>query len=1082
MYLPEGKIEIFKLTEKKKPLSAHAAYGQLVAKPTYSLQAKNILSISVGGFLDAHVLVLEGDYDGSESSNLKVYKMTNDEDLILLSEKVFDVRYVSVKYSRFRGEGVVVLTSGKSGLDGAVTVMKLSFKGQLSHLKTKEDAAVLSEALSYGSLEEELLVLTTSLKFGALKGGSLEVQPQMGHQSTLPRAADAMKCFLKETDGICILGIDNSNSVDELSFEVVTFKPVILPQVDNALAQSTEWDVQQKRIVEKLDDMSTRFDDLKDSTKKYLGSGGPVTAKWTLGSVSDVSSITLSSGSENINSIKIITENSDGVKSAAVEYKNSLKVDIPGVRSALADLKVNLGLANNDLLKAIDTSTLGVQTIDGLNTESVESGKFYFKGEDMEVESLEGGSTETVDSLLANLYTKSLNPALSGLKTFDGEVRLMNLNTAQVVEGAESIVPASLLKTRGTQTVAKSQEFVKASVKDLKLGDAAISDDVSASVKAEDLVIPLSELSGDFKFNNDIYAPAITSEVKVGSMVLSQVEFDNILRKSDDPLSIEGTFKVTMLESADSIGKSLNVKDGVVNGLSLKEINDNAVLTHCVNCEERVDSITGKITFEGDLSLQTNLKAAKINSLDFADYLQKKDFIEDGFSDATRKVFANTVSADSFTADTFNSLNLNQIMTKHTAQYIEGKNTFNEKVSFKEINGGDEDGTAADGDHPTLDGINFHKKFSSDLFHIDANWVQDKTLSSEIEFIELIMGVVSTVELSDKVNAMDVPEVLRKIVQTTETEVKLTTSKTFAKAVKLENVVSSKINKGDDDYTTVDFSNTVDTTQLLGKKTFSKPVTFNKIFLHKEALVNNIDFAKMLYCWIDLGDKNSDIIEISKPIHFTEVFTPILNIGKTPFCFACPSSTFPDVTIDQSNIRSNVAAFTQLPESLYKADMTVEEGVSIMVNYRIKNESNLKLREIGLVGLSKEDPLEDQVNGLRALLVAYNSLNAGALDNMDAIELLRYSCRDPHLNKLDPANDVALLDGKNMFCVGGSCIQSFKKGFKTKTLEVTDSITISNSNPTSLVFGHNIITLGDERVSLSSDQTLKGDYTIAEAR
>ena len=1053
-------------------MTVEAGYGQLVAESTFLLPSFNVFSVAIGGFLNSQVLVLSCDGQGT-GSTLKVYKITNEDQLVFLSEMVFPgLIYSSVSYSRFQGKGVVLLSTLPNA-DQTITLLELSFKGELSELNSliMEDATSLAEVLSHGSADEELLVLSNVLTgFKVLKGESLEDQPQMELDSLLDQDANAMRCYLKEVDGICILG------THEALFEIVTFKPVTLPSVDNQLAQATEWRVLETRIWEKLGDLATRFDDLTEETKKYLGSGEPVTAKWTFGDVNDVDILNLPGASATI---KLTTVDSEGVEAAPVEFLPTLELDVSGVKSNLATWKTELDLVNANLLKAIDTSTTEDQTIDLVDVESVESAKIYFAGADLAVDELKFGSLkETLDSLLGNLYTKSANPAITGEKTFGNQIGVLNLATGQVVEGAESVSPSSLLKKEGAQTIAKSHEFsAKASITDLELGTLTISDGSSASVLGEDLLIPASDLAGDFHFNNDVFAPAITTEIKDASMTLDQAEYDNILKKADG-LSIEGTLKVTMLESADSLGRSINVKEGKVNDLSLKEINDNAVITHCVNCETRVDDITGTITFEGDVTMQQNLQAAKINTIVFSDYSLKEDFALNGFSDSGKKTFVNTVTASTLTADTYNNLNLDQIMTKKTSQTIAGKNTFNEKVTFQEINCNDEDGNVVDGSHPTLDGIDFLEKFQSDLYHMEANWVENDLLSAEIEFKNLVMGGASTIEFSDTVNAMDVPSVLSKIVQTTETDVKIPATKTFAKAVVLENVDSSKLIKSGTEYTTDNFANTVDTIELTGKKTFTKAVTFKNIFLYNKAEVNTIDFAKMLFCWIDLGVKNPDNVDISNHIHFKEVSTPVLNIARGVECFRCPSSQFPEVTLDSSNIKANVALFLGMAEGML-TDMTLEAGIQMMVEHRINHEPNDNLRAIGQVDGTS---LEDLLQGLRQLVAAQYSLPTSSLDGKGAVELLRLTCRNPLLNQLDPEDDIALLNQPNKFCPGGSCIQSFKKGFTTKSLEVEDSITVSNTNPKTLVFGHHINTLDNERVSLSGDQTLKGDYTIVEAR
>jgi len=1067
--LKSGAVEIFKITEQEKQLSEVASYGQLVAESVFLTEDTNVFSVAVGGFLDSQVLVLSCDGTGT-GSVLKVYKMTNDNRLVLLSQMLFPgVIYDSVSYSRFQGEGAAILTSLPSGLDKAkITLLALSFKGQLSLMKTVDDATSSAEAVSHGAADEQLLVLSSvNQGLEVLKGGALEPQPQMELDSLLAQDANAMRCYLRESDGICILG------TNEAKFEIVTFKPPSVPSVDNQLAQSTEWNVLEQRIGEKMADLSNTYDTLQQETKKYLGSGEPVTAKWTLGNIDGVTDLNLPSAS---NSITLTAVDSNGLEAAPVDFMPTLTVDIASVKTNLESWKTELEGVNIDLLKAIETTETADQTIDVLSVESVESAKFYFSGADLEVNNLQSGTNpkETFDSLLANLYTKTANQAITGLKTFNGQISVEDLITSQVVKGSDSLNPGSLLKKEGAQTIDKPQVFSgTASITTLELGALPIIDGNSASVVNEDLLVTPAQLAGDFHFKSDVFAPSITTEIKDPSMTLDQAEYDNILKKTD-ALAIDGTLKVTMLDSADASGRSINVKDGIVNGLSLKDINDNALLTHCLNCESKVCEVTGKITFEGDITMQQNLKASKINSIDFANYALETSFVSDGFTDSGKKTFSNRVVANTLTADTYDGLNLNQIMTKKTSQTIDGKSTFNEKVTFNEINSDDETGSVVDGTHPTVDGINFLEKFQSDLYHLDANWVINNELAAEIEFKNLAMGGASTIEFSKAVNAMNVPAVLGKVVQSTESNVQITASKTFAKAVGLEQVTNTKLIKDGSEYTTADFVNTVDTTEVGGAKTFTKAVTFEDIFLYSEAKVNNIDFAKMMFCWIDLGVNNPDNVDITNHIHFKDVSTPIIDVAKPSGCFQCPSAKFPEVTLDSSNIRANVAAFIGVSESTLSDELTVDEGITTMVQYRLSMEPNDRLKQVGT-------SLDDKVEGLRQLVATQYSLPLSTLDGLDAVDLLRLTCRNPLLNDLDPDFDIALLDKANDFCTGGSCIQTFKKGFKAKTLQVDDSITVSNTNPASQVFGHHINTLDDERVSLSSDQTLKGDYTIAEA-
>ena len=81
--------------------------------------------------------------------------------------------------------------------------------------------------------------------------------------------------------------------------------------------------------------------------------------------------------------------------------------------------------------------------------------------------------------------------------------------------------------------------------------------------------------------------------------------------------------------------------------------------------------------------------------------------------------------------------------------------------------------------------------------------------------------------------------------------------------------------------------------------------------------------------------------------------------------------------------------------------------------------------------------------------------------------------RDPAINDISP-DDLALLDGNNAFCSGLSCTQTFDGGLEvvSVSLNVGGNLGVISGS----VLGVDVPDLGSNRVSLSQDQTLNGNY------
>merc|ERR1719348_84231 len=137
----------------------------------------------------------------------------------------------------------------------------------------------------------------------------------------------------------------------------------------------------------------------------------------------------------------------------------------------------------------------------------------------------------------------------------------------------------------------------------------------------------------------------------------------------------------------------------------------------------------------------------------------------------------------------------------------------------------------------------------------------------------------------------------------------------------------------------------------------------------------------MLFCWIDIGQKNppQTTLKIDHFIEFTEVVTPALELAKPSGAFTCPSSIFEHLT--NENIDSVVSSFIGSNANVN----SVNDGINKMITYRIDNEP---VAEDKLAAQGKN--LKEQ---LRAMLTAKYWMPAGSLDSIqNKLNLLRLSC------------------------------------------------------------------------------------------
>ena len=1073
--------------EKLVDLSPRSNHGRLEAEIVSYLALENIQSIAIGGFLNTNLLVLQ---NNGTVSLLKVYKMANKDDKAepeLIHEKHFNEKYTEVKYRRMSGKGAVILSGPKevnSTKKNRITLQELTLKGVLLDLywpgnrwDRKETSLninalrSLTDAVTYGNLEERLLIFSSKAakKIQIRPGGS----PDAVHEFVDVDGAYSyvgLRCYQRSigsSNGLCIASDNN------YKMSVVTYKPLTLPEVDSKMFHETEWIALKMKIEGMIVHSTERFNAALEESNNYLGSGNSVTGQWTLANVKGVNALHVASG-HSIESIKMSTNSANGTLSSPVAFKDALEVDLVVVNDSLVELSSKIDIVTSLFEKKTDLSV--EVNLSNLEVGTLQSDKFYFGGySDLHVGSLKsGGTVEATDSLLGNLYRKSINQRLQGTKTFAGKFYSKDLVTAVIEEDGTSAAPGNFLLNNGPQTISTSQAFGEANVDNLVLGSNSLLDKAgNASVVKEDLFIQPANLHGDFEFYNQIKTLNVTVEMasQASEYGLSNEFVSRILRKDETPV-INGTLKINLVNTS-ALGSSVNVLDGVVNSISLKDLGEHALYTNCPDCEGRSENISGTITFEGNLTIEQDLEVTAMNTIAFENYVMKSAFVADGFTETAKKRFVGSVNADIVKADSYNNYDLSSIMTKSTNQTVDYMN-FAKMVTFNELKCSKDPST---GVCPDVDGVNLLKTFKSDLYNLEKPWIRNmsmspgKVLSSEIEINSLEIAADGKLYFQDKVNGMDVPITLAKVVQSSETNVALTGTKTFEKAVSAKGCTTNSIKKDLKSYETKDFASTA-SDRISGIKTFTKEVTFADMVFHRNALVNNVDFAKMLFCWIDIGQKNlpqGTTLKIDHFIEFTEVVTPALELARPSGAFTCPSSILSE-RLTNENINTVASSFIGSNANVG----SVSAGINKMIDYRIKNEPVAK-DKLAAKGRNLEEKL-------RAMLTAKYRMPAGSLDSIQSkLALLRLSCRNPHLNKLDPSRDVALLDAPNQLCIGGNCVVTFQKGFEAESLNIS-RIDISTANPVSTVFGYNIEQLNNDRVSLSKAQTLRGNYKFENLR
>ena len=1070
----ESLVEGFEMTERQKSYTPYASYGQVVFEKTLlSLNGFQITAIDIAELSHSFLLVLDRTELNGVDSRLRVFKIKDVDTMEQVDETILAGNiYTGLKFFQVKGKGNLLLTS-----DNSTMSIEIGRRGRLAGqpLEIVEAPTVAVVPQVYTKLGNEAAIM--SLDYDQSSSCTLQVYtPAADKVETMTNtivcngAHDAVTSVSVNNQPILIAGYN-------YSFDIFSIQPSILPVMDSSSLREAEWNTLQARIDVQLTSLNATFKELNDSLSTViLDSGTVINDALTLNKLTVSESIILPAGS--LNDTSVTFELTTAEETVSVDYGNNLNLKLLDVESVLNDteLKIqNLATYAEDALSANSEIT---QNIAVLTVGKLEADQIGFFGTDitLNITTLKSGElSESLDDFINDVYTKDTNPAVKGTKSFNS-ISTKCVDTQVLTDGTVSIEANDLLLKSGNQTLTADQIFNMPIVIeniDLETGIGFKDSGSSLTITAADLTVNnvATNLQGSYHFTDSVVAPNITALTHTtGSINLDEEFLDSIVLTGDETISINGTLVVNVAESC--LGSSINVKDGMVNNINLKELSDNAAMTHCSEvCIGKEINFNEKITIEGNVEFLKEFGTPLINSLPVEDYVKKVDFFTDEFVITGNKTMKNTLTANIVKAATFNGYTLDQFITRSTDQTISGLNIFNASTQFSEIAGYNASSV------PLVDGQNFLTLFRSDLLAIqnDSPWLED-TVTADVEFSYLNMTSTSSFEASENFNGMNVPDNLEQVVLNTDQEVTLTGAKTFESEINLSKVSVDFIISGGENYTTDDFVNIKLPQAIDGTKTFTKAVTMQDIFMVGTATVNDIDFTEILDCYVNINDNSSDAIVIDSLVYFDTIQTPEFVLERNPVIpnTYCPSAisleaAFRLLTNDSIEYVSDSESKTEIFSTDYVDD--VQSDYDFALEYMV-SKFLIDVFAEDILGLT----LAEKKLALQLKIQSLFTLSDSPLTDLELVQTL---CRCLTVNGLCAQEDLARNDADNVFGAVQPIVQHFNKGLYADTMAVNGVI---HMNVNDTVFGVDVEKLELERVSLSRNQILTGDYTFSNLR
>jgi len=1049
-----GSVSLYETDERIVKITDYAKYGQCVLEKKTEVVIDHPVAISyVDSLLFPYLLVLHKD-TVKKTSKIYVYRIISFVQMKKVYElELQDYSYYDIKFIKAHGDGMIYVKSTDNS-----RLFKMSVQGQVYLTEyVLFDKAVDSVAFMYGSLERGVIFPMIkaepdpAVKFYNEHGHELKMMatpaPSISNSSSLA-------CMPWFGQSVCLL-VDSAQQM-----EIVRFDTLIIPTVDNTKVKYFNWDVATRRIEKAISDLDTTFSEQKADIGNYLmASGSVVTGDWTLNEV-DAQKLQLPEGSLQDTVIHVDSSYGTFNYKGGNDFRGAMNIILSEVETKQNAIESKISMVLEDLQDAYNLLTADTQFLANLSLHTIESDNIKLE-EDLIVTTLASQDfEETVQSLSTDIFVKNSIKPISGIKTFNQKINTEQLNTEKLSDSLVTISPKNCLLLEGDQIVPVHKTFEeKVAFNGLKIPSSVhLSDGSSVSITFEDLQVIHNDIGGFFEFQNVLTNSTKSTDPRnIGN--LSEDDVDNIVL-IDEPSIINGMLEVNIPTDSLISGVYLKVINGMVNGHNLQDLSRNVVYmsNDCPTCARDIN-ITKDIVFTGSVVTLSKLKLDKLNSHKIEDYVTKDEFYVPTFHLSNQTTLVTGAVADTVEANTFNSLNLNQVMTKTTEQHVKGISKFLWPTSFKSITGD------LNGFVPKIDGQDLSVLFQSDLNHVGI-------INADVIFEELVLQEPSSLRMAAQINSMNVSQNMRRVVYDTDKNIDLKGMKTFESEVRLDDLTNTKIFVDDNEFSTDQFVNIKATeTTINGIKRFNKTLKFRNIFMVDQSDINHVDFSKVIKCFVNIGSNETNEIHIYHPISFSSVETPNLVLEKNADSFAC----IPPKDISLLSAAKFVTSNPNLSEiSLSEMlSLIVTNGIDIG---QVNSSIELEVAQSSMIAhLLKENGVEvtegdmsTRVLQLQQLVRKSYGLSQFDVSTYSLLELIQILCRKPTINNLDPSMHIALLDANNQF---EDHAQDFIHGFSASFLTIN-----GNVHTDSPVFGLNLEELDDTRVSLSQFNIMEGNY------
>jgi len=1088
-----SSVQGYKLTEETIPITAYAAFGRVVMGPFMRVESFNVAGIDVvESITSPFLVVLDRDQMDGSHSRLRVFKLLrNNDDVEQIDELLLsNVIYTQLELYTIKGVNYALLLAPSKSL-----VLKVTRRGLL--LQHESDFFVdgspdylfphrygVGDHIVFPALVQDG---TSDYMFNIYDEAGTKLS--INSRNVSPDSAYAGFTCLRAA--MCVAG---SNSSAIPTFDIFSFKINTLPKVDDKLLKFAEWDTLESRISVRVDNLNKKFIEHNDKTKKILlHSGTTLSGNWTLGDLTVVNRLSLPSDALDSSTLNLHVRSKDEVQS--VDYTDSIHVSLSEVESrqtalleALADF--------SDLSAGLRMDTTEDQMLSKLVVGVLEADQIVFGPDNVTLHTTEieaGDSVELVESLLPNLYRLDTNRPIYGNKRFSGSVAVNTLKTEKLSKGVVEIVPEKLLLNAGDQRSSNILFKNKVKIENFHFAENAGFVDKTGSVKITPKDLLDNDLDkgiyGYYSFVNKTEATEVSSDLDtLESINLTKEIIPRIVKTGDDTSMINGTLIIDLGHLGTATGAHINVVGGIVNNFDLKDLVNNVATTHCTSlCLGKTVTFKEKITANGKVTANEKVSVSKVNGEAVGDYVRKIDFPQPRFAITGKKVLKNSLHTDTLKSDDFSNYTLDSMVTKNSPQRLQGLNTFQQSIIFHDVDSVNPDIV------PEIDGKDFMKVFKSNLMAIRdlKPWV-NQSIDSDVHLSSVKMRKDSTLKVAQTVNGMAVPSVLSKVIKSTDESVALNSEKIFGSEVHLQDVVTLTVDNGNETRSTDYFVNTRTQKTISGRKTFKNGVKFRDIFLVDQAKINNIDFSKVLSCFVDIKSDMSKDIDIRHPISFDKIIATNFILQKNPdlFISTCP----PDLSVASavqlvtdlddlapyseddllSELENGLSTFGLNIGGTTPEEKALDAIIAFLLNEEQKWEPQLNASDINNLTLdAKRDALKMKIRNIFGLSVF-------EVASLSDLELVHTLCGKPLMNEMEPSQDFALIDGDNVFGSEDSTyVQNMDKTTSFKMIKVHGNV---NMIANRTVFGEDINLLDQERFSLTRSQFLDGQFDFSDIR